>query len=123
MKLLVISGGKADDYTAKNGPGLRPLGGDSSEQIPYNLSTIINSSAMINNMTINNSTVSSPNLCPLCGKENLCAVASDPDAKDCWCFHTEISPLARRKVAAIGQSGRCICPQCAALADRLAKPV
>ena len=30
-----------------------------------------------------------PAVCPLCGKPNLCAVAADPDATECWCEAVE----------------------------------
>ena len=58
-----------------------------------------------------------PDICPLCGKGNGCAMAggSDPD-RPCWCMDVSFSDelLARVPPAARGRA--CICAACAAAA-------
>lgn len=58
-----------------------------------------------------------PDVCPLCGAGNGCAMAggSDPD-RPCWCMAVSFSDelLARVPPAARGRA--CICAACAAAA-------
>ena len=51
-------------------------------------------------------------ICPLCGEPNLCAVAADPNATECWC-ESEIFPeelLAKVPDKAVRKT--CICQNC-----------
>ncbi len=52
--------------------------------------------------------------CPICGRENQCAVTIGQDPSNCWCFAPEITvgeavvaavPLAKRRTA-------CVCADC-----------
>ncbi len=50
--------------------------------------------------------------CPLCGSPNLCAVAADPSASQCWCEGEQFprALLAQVPEEAVGKA--CICRAC-----------
>ncbi|WP_370693291.1 cysteine-rich CWC family protein [Oceanobacter sp. 4_MG-2023] len=53
----------------------------------------------------------SPRLCPLCARDNECAVANQRDAAQCWCMTATFPPqLLEQNRDSAGQ--RCICVQC-----------
>lgn len=54
-----------------------------------------------------------PARCPLCGRENVCAMASDPDATHCWCFDVTIVPEALERVPDQARGVACVCAACA----------
>ena len=50
--------------------------------------------------------------CPICGEQNQCAMAADPEATECWC-ESAIFPqdlLKRLPVHAVRRV--CICQRC-----------
>ncbi|MEM9255991.1 MAG: cysteine-rich CWC family protein [Pseudomonadota bacterium] len=52
--------------------------------------------------------------CPLCGKNNACAMAEGSEANECWCFTARIS---ERLLATLPESARgrsCVCRSCIA---------
>ena len=53
-----------------------------------------------------------PAVCPLCGEPNQCAVATDPDASQCWCELREFPEelIARIPENAVRKS--CVCQNC-----------
>lgn len=55
-----------------------------------------------------------PTLCPLCGKQNHCAVTLQQDPSTCWChqpdIHIDSELLAKLPEEARGKA--CICKQC-----------
>ncbi|WP_101759742.1 cysteine-rich CWC family protein [Oceanicoccus sp. KOV_DT_Chl] len=61
--------------------------------------------------------------CPLCAKPNLCAVASNPQAQDCWCQQTVIPKALIFKANQSNNSKRCICKTCATAAQKLSKEI
>ncbi|MEH6580361.1 MAG: cysteine-rich CWC family protein [Halioglobus sp.] len=52
-------------------------------------------------------------ICPLCGKNNRCAVTRGAPVEACWCRDTPIaaSALAAVPTEMIGKA--CLCPACA----------
>ncbi len=54
-------------------------------------------------------------ICPLCGGDNQCAMASELAVENCWCVAVSIPPeiLASVPEEAVGK--RCICPRCAGM--------
>ena len=58
--------------------------------------------------------------CPLCHQPNLCAVANDKNAEDCWCRYTPISPELIARARRQTRERYCICQACAEQALRLA---
>jgi len=51
--------------------------------------------------------------CPLCGKQNECAVAAGRDAESCWCMSVTMSATALASIPAEAQGKTCICARCA----------
>jgi hypothetical protein len=54
-----------------------------------------------------------PARCPLCGAENLCAMAADPEAIHCWCFDVTVANEALERVPAEARGVACVCAACA----------
>ena len=52
-------------------------------------------------------------LCPLCGKNNQCAMVSGDENTPCWCVDVEIDPKALAAIQESDQHQRCLCPDCA----------
>lgn len=55
-----------------------------------------------------------PRLCPLCRGPNGCAMAADPDARDCWCSHTRIPDELLERLPAEARDVACVCARCVA---------
>jgi hypothetical protein len=53
-----------------------------------------------------------PARCPVCGAENRCAMAADPDASHCWCFDVTISAESLSRVPAEARGVACLCARC-----------
>ena len=54
-----------------------------------------------------------PTRCPLCGADNRCAMAADPDATYCWCFDATIAAETLERVPAEARGVACVCAACA----------
>jgi Cysteine-rich CWC len=64
------------------------------------------------------------NECPLCGKNNLCALTiAEGSIDDCWCKITPVPKKILDKIPAKERNQRCICPNCAQQIDILAKEI
>ena len=51
--------------------------------------------------------------CPLCNKENLCAVSLGKSIAECWCNSNEIKLIDIKKVLSKAETKeQCICQQC-----------
>jgi hypothetical protein len=50
--------------------------------------------------------------CPLCGRDNQCAVAAGRPLEDCWCANVTINPRALADVPPESAGQRCLCPGC-----------
>ena len=48
-------------------------------------------------------------ICPLCGGDNQCAMATGKDT--CWCWNTSLDIEARARAAEI-TTEQCLCPAC-----------
>lgn len=48
--------------------------------------------------------------CPLCSKDNACAMARGE--KQCWCFHEKIPQSLLDRVPAEAKNRSCICKNC-----------
>jgi hypothetical protein len=53
-----------------------------------------------------------PARCPLCGQPNLCALAADPNASECWCDSEEFPPELLAKIPAKAVRKTCVCREC-----------
>lgn len=53
-----------------------------------------------------------PAICPLCGRQNHCAVAADPDAKECWCESVEFPEELLAQIPDDAVRKRCVCQEC-----------
>jgi hypothetical protein len=51
--------------------------------------------------------------CPLCGRDNDCAVAAGRDVGSCWCMTASINPTALGSIPAEARGKVCICARCA----------
>jgi hypothetical protein len=58
-----------------------------------------------------------PHRCPLCGGPNGCAMATNPDAADCWCCEARIPDELLDRVPAEARDAACICARCVADAN------
>lgn len=54
-----------------------------------------------------------PSKCPLCGRDNDCAIAAGRDAESCWCMTATISPTTLGSIPAEARGKVCICARCA----------
>lgn len=65
-----------------------------------------------------------PKVCPLCGRDNRCAMAagcgSGPPAAPCWCTRVTIPPPLLDRIPAAARGIACVCAECvqAALAEQ-----
>jgi len=57
--------------------------------------------------------INKPDICPLCQRQNVCAVIEGKDLKDCWCNHTTFPPKNVVEEGALEQKA-CICQSCIA---------
>ncbi|NKI18935.1 cysteine-rich CWC family protein [Spongiibacter sp. KMU-166] len=57
-------------------------------------------------------TTANPQLCPLCGQANQCAVAANRDPATCWCMSTPINRTAVATAREQRLPQYCLCPQC-----------
>ena len=55
-----------------------------------------------------------PARCPLCGQENYCARAADPEAGACWCFTEHVPAELRASVPDELRDCICVCQRCIA---------
>ncbi|AFU99096.1 cysteine-rich CWC family protein [Simiduia agarivorans] len=55
----------------------------------------------------------SNSLCPLCQRDNHCALARGHAPDSCWCMHTAVDATQQSRAQAIDPA-RCVCPYCAA---------
>lgn len=54
-----------------------------------------------------------PNVCPLCGGGNDCAMTrSDGNRSECWCMSVKIGPEILAKVPEASRGVACICARC-----------
>jgi len=51
-------------------------------------------------------------ICPLCGEPNLCAIAADPDATECWCDSVEFPEELLARIPEIAVRKTCVCQKC-----------
>ncbi len=51
-------------------------------------------------------------LCPLCNKPNQCAMAADPNAKECWCESVVFPEELLEQVPENAVRKTCICQNC-----------
>jgi hypothetical protein len=51
-------------------------------------------------------------LCPLCGEPNQCAMAADPDAKECWCGNKKFPRDLLAQIPDKAVRRVCICEKC-----------
>ena len=51
--------------------------------------------------------------CPLCGRNNDCAVAAGRDPDSCWCMTATMSTSALTSIPLEAQGKVCICSACA----------
>ncbi|MCX2977343.1 hypothetical protein EYC82_08245 [Halieaceae bacterium IMCC11814] len=56
----------------------------------------------------------SASTCPLCGKDNQCAIAAGREPATCWCWSANLDPLARERAADTADQ-QCICAHCGRL--------
>jgi len=61
---------------------------------------------MSNHKTVNTS------ICPLCGEHNHCAVAADPNAKECWCEFVEFPVKLLAQIPEDAVRKTCVCQKC-----------
>lgn len=54
----------------------------------------------------------SKGICPLCKKENGCAVASGADASSCWCMQTKVPKELLEKIPQQDRGRSCVCQSC-----------
>jgi len=57
--------------------------------------------------------INKPDICPLCQRQNACAVIEGKELKDCWCNHTTFPPKEVVKGEA-PELKACICQSCIA---------
>ncbi|TXS96380.1 cysteine-rich CWC family protein [Parahaliea maris] len=50
--------------------------------------------------------------CPVCGRDNQCAVARGGAIESCWCAATPIDHNALAAVPETERGKRCLCPAC-----------
>lgn len=51
--------------------------------------------------------------CPLCGRNNECAIAAGRPAESCWCMTSNIDPDVLASIPDEAQGKVCICADCA----------
>jgi hypothetical protein len=51
-------------------------------------------------------------LCPLCGGPNLCAMAADPNATECWCGSVEFPRELLAQIPEKTVRKTCVCQKC-----------
>ena len=56
--------------------------------------------------------------CPLCGKDNDCALARGCANTPCWCADVVISAEVLRRIPEAERGKACICRECATAAPR-----
>ncbi|MBA6413013.1 cysteine-rich CWC family protein [Parahaliea sp. F7430] len=54
----------------------------------------------------------STKLCPLCNKDNQCALSAGQSIEHCWCQSSSISSQALSRIPASAKGRQCLCPQC-----------
>lgn len=67
-------------------------------------------------MTANNNNKEvCPERCPLCGEQNLCAMANNNQSNnlDCWCKNESIPAALIEQVPPEAKNKSCICQKCA----------
>lgn len=57
--------------------------------------------------------INKPDICPLCQRQNACAVIEGKELKDCWCNHTTFPSKKVVEEEALELKG-CICEKCIA---------
>ena len=50
--------------------------------------------------------------CPLCGKDNHCAIVHHKDPMTCWCMEKKIPEGLRKQVPESLRKQACICENC-----------
>jgi hypothetical protein len=51
--------------------------------------------------------------CPLCHRDNSCAMANNKTSSHCWCQTADINPAALAQTPIELRNKQCICQQCA----------
>jgi hypothetical protein len=51
-------------------------------------------------------------LCPLCGEPNLCALAADPEATECWCDSVVFPEELLKQIPDEAVRKICVCKKC-----------
>ncbi len=51
-------------------------------------------------------------LCPLCGRNNHCALANGETGASCWCMDVTLKATALSALPDGERGVRCICPNC-----------
>jgi hypothetical protein len=59
-----------------------------------------------------NDTSAAPAICPSCGQPNVCAVARDPKARNCWCQTVATTPAVRARIKERFPAKACLCRAC-----------
>ncbi|ARN74678.1 cysteine-rich CWC family protein [Oceanicoccus sagamiensis] len=72
---------------------------------------------------MSNTLTASPSTCPICGDTNLCAMADQPNASDCWCREVNIPQQLIDQANSQNKDRYCICQNCAQRANALAQEI
>lgn len=51
-------------------------------------------------------------LCPVCNGANLCSMANDKNAKDCWCKSLSLESAVKESITQRFTQQQCICEAC-----------
>lgn len=52
------------------------------------------------------------NICPICGKDNECAIANGKNPNKCWCMNFNIKPEVLNIIKTKYKDKACICKNC-----------
>lgn len=53
-----------------------------------------------------------PSQCPLCGKDNQCAVTAGRPPEECWCMTLSVPQVLLEKIPSEFRRKACVCEQC-----------
>jgi hypothetical protein len=51
-------------------------------------------------------------ICPLCGKENNCAMATGADPHSCWCMSLKVPEELLERIPKEIRGKACVCKEC-----------
>jgi len=57
-------------------------------------------------------TSNDPSRCPLCGKENQCAVTSGRPPEECWCMNLSVPQALLEEIPHELRRKACVCEHC-----------